>query len=175
MGGPNEVSSAISALSDLVYLTTSKKGHFWNIETELLHLEKFIKIQKFRFGNDISVEMSVDPSLYTYKIIRLILQPVVENAFEHGVSSDTGGIISITGEEQKDDIVFRVFDNGSGMSAESIKGIAYVETEVEKYDPKHGLKNVNYRIKLLFGQRYGVEVETPETGGTMIIIRLPKI
>ena len=169
------MSSAISALSDLVYLKTSKKGHFWNIETELLHLEKFIKIQKFRFGNDISVEMSVDPSLYTYKIIRLILQPVVENAFEHGVSSDTGGIISITGEEQKDDIVFRVFDNGSGMSAESIKGIAYVETEVEKYDPKHGLKNVNYRIKLLFGQRYGVEVETPETGGTMIIIRLPKI
>lgn len=173
IGGANEVSNAISTLSELVYLTTSQKGYFWEVENELKHLEKFIKIQRFRFGKDIFVELNVDSSITHFKMIRLILQPIVENAFEHGLSSVKDGVIRISGEIINDDIVFKVFDNGKGMSEESVQSIRYVETD--ECGHKHGLKNVNYRIKLLFGDSYGVEVETPETGGTTVIIRLPKI
>lgn len=173
--GKTPVTELLSSLTSLIQNTFSTQENFWDIREELEHLEKFIKVQKFRFGDNVTVNITSDPDISDCKMIRLVLQPVVENAFQHGLMHRSGDLIDVKCERQDNDIVFEVYDNGCGISNETIEKITSTHLEDGKYVPLHGLKNVDYRIKLLFGNSYGVTIEQPEAGGTLIRIRIPRM
>lgn len=174
-GGKTPVTELLSSLTALIQNTFSTKDNFWNISDEIEHLEKFIKVQKFRFGEDITINIDVDPEIFDCKVIRLTLQPIVENAFQHGLMHRVGDLIDVRGKRDNGDILFEIYDNGCGISEEAIEEIVTTSLDEGKYMPLHGLKNVDYRIKLLFGNMYGVTITRPESGGTLICIRIPEI
>ena len=174
-GGKTPVTELLSSLTSLIQNTFSTKDNFWNISDEIEHLEKFIKVQKFRFGEDITINIDIDPEIFDCKVIRLTLQPIVENAFQHGLMHRIGDLIDVRGKRDNGDILFEIYDNGCGISEEAIEKIMTTSLDEGKYMPLHGLKNVDYRIKLLFGNMYGVTTTRPESGGTLICIRIPEI
>jgi len=173
--GKTPVTELLSSLTSLIQNTFSTKEHFWEISDELEHLEKFIKVQKFRFGEDVTVNIDAQPDIFEYKIIRLTLQPVVENAFQHGLRHQEGDLIDIKCRKCDNDILFEIYDNGCGMTEDDIEKIMSANLEEGKYKPLHGLKNVDYRIKLLFGNSYGVTITQPQSGGTLVCVKTPAI
>lgn len=144
------------------------------LERELLYLEDYIRLQDMRYGGAISFHISVSRELYSKTVLRLFLQPIVENAIYHGMSSRTqGGLISILGFEDRGNLVFQVTDNGEGISPDEVKDLnAYINGENELFR-SIGMKNVHRRIQLFFGTDYGVEIESRMGRGTIVTIRLP--
>ena len=109
-------------------------------------------------------------------IIKLILQPVVENALYHGIKNKRGGgRITVTGKEYNTYFEICVEDNGKGMTPERLNDVK-LALEAEKLEESavYGLYNVNQRIKLNFGEEYGLDLESTYEEGTKVVIRLPK-
>lgn len=166
--------SKIARLLSTFYRTTLNKGHStttvyeeWQNITAYIELEKILH-PTFR------IECHIDEALFHYRIINLIIQPLVENAILHGLSSkeytDTEpGTILISGKADHACMYFTVFDNGCGMDAETLASITTTETQ------GYGIRNVDQRIKLYFGELYGISYESETGRGTTAVIRLPLI
>ena len=108
--------------------------------------------------------------------MKLVLQPILENAINYGVSGmDDCGEIKISGKMEKEMIVLSVTDNGVGMSSEEVSRLLTGENRVHKHGSGVGLVNVNNRIKIVFGKEYGVVVESEPDEGTTVSIRLPAV
>ena len=162
----------VEALAKLFRLSLNKGNEITTIEKEVEHLNSYLFIQKMRYDREPQIEIAIDPVLYPYHTIKLILQPLVENALYHGIAEIDGvGKITITGREVAGAIVFEVSDNGVGMSAAKIREIFH-ESSGEKGG--YGLKNVDERIRLYFGERYGLEIESAPGQGTRVRVRIPK-
>lgn len=134
----------------------------------------YLQIQKLRFGDQIDYE--IDNQTDTdYKIIPLIIQPIVENSFIHGIEPKLGkGLISITVKERKGDLAITVKDNGIGMEKEQLDTIRKLLGSTE--ESSHlGINNVHQRIRFFYGEEYGLEIESLEGEGTLVHIRIPKI
>jgi two-component system sensor histidine kinase YesM len=119
----------------------------------------------------------VDEAIYDYRIPKISIQPIVENALYHGIKNRRGGgTIRITGTEEKDSILITVLDDGAGMTPERLKevriGLVYGSSDTNVI---YGLYNVNQRIMLNFGEEYGVGIDSAPEAGTAVTIRLPKI
>jgi two-component system sensor histidine kinase YesM len=163
----------INALAKLFRLGLNRGSEITTLKKELEHLENYLIIQKMRYDEVPQIEIDVDSSLYKYSTIKVILQPLVENALIHGIADLEGeGILRITGRAEGEDIVLSVIDNGVGMDEETIKEIFQGDFQARK---GFGLKNVNERIKLYFGERYGIKINSQKGKGTRVEIRIPKI
>lgn len=118
----------------------------------------------------------MDEEVYSYCTVKLILQPVLENAINYGVSSmDEDGEIKVSGRLEDDQIIFAVIDNGIGMSEEEVQFLLTDSSRIHKHGSGVGLVNVNNRIKLLFGEEYGITVESEPDEGTAVYIRIPAV
>ncbi|MBB6636366.1 sensor histidine kinase [Cohnella thailandensis] len=173
----------VKALSRFFRLSLNKGRDWVSIKTELEHAENYLVIQQMRYRDILQYRVDVDPSLQVYPIMKMSLQPLVENAIYHGIKNKRGlGMIRIGGYSENDSIVLAVEDNGIGIPPEKL---ASLREELEKpadariladddREGGFGLANVHHRIRLYFGYPFGIELDSEYKIGSKISIRIPK-
>ncbi len=168
--GANDISKITLALSTFYRTSLNKGKNVMSLEDELRNMRSYLDIQLMMHDYDFDVEFHVDESIKQYTSLNLMLQPLIENAIAHGidVKPDGRGKLIITGKEEGDLIILTVEDNGVGMSDEQA---ARILTEESK---GYGVRNVNERIKLYYGEQYSLEIESKIGEGTRACIRIPK-
>ena len=163
----------VNALARLFRISISKGHELIPIGKEVEHARSYLMIQNFRYKNQFTYSFDIEEECLPYLCNKITLQPIIENAIYHGINRmvDEGEIrIRIYGEG--DDIVFSVSDNGVGMSKEQCGNILKSEPGDQT---GIGIKNVNDRIKIYFGEEYGITIESEPDEGTCVSIRMPKV
>ena len=163
----------VHALARLFRISISKGHELIPISKEIEHAESYLQIQKYRYKNQFTYQFDVDPDCLDYYCNKITLQPIIENAINHGLDLLVDeGVILVQVRQDGEDIVFSVQDNGVGMSSEQIHSIL-------RHGPKDrtgiGIKNVNDRLKIYFGKQYGLHITSELDVGTCVEIRMPKI
>lgn len=145
------------------------------LKEELQMVEYYLKIQEYRFGDRITSELTIDPDVdMKARILPLTLQPFVENAFVHGLEEkacDARLVIHVY--KKKDDIFIEIRDNGKGMDYYELGHLRKIMKDEQGDDNHIGVRNVNQRIRLLFGGEYGVEVDSEKNAWTKVVIHIP--
>lgn len=171
----DEAVDMVTALANLFRISISKGKNIITIREEFQHAINYSKIQKVRFKNKFQVDFILDESLEKYVTIKLIIQPLLENAIYYGVEAmDGDGEIVVMAYEKEDDIYIDVIDNGIGMPPEQVEHLLTDGNYERKRGSGIGLKNVDQRIKLYFGNDYGLRIKSEPDVGTKITIHLPK-
>lgn len=171
-----EAISMVTALASLFRISLSKGKNIISIEDEIEHAKNYLQIQKVRYKDQFLVKLAIEPQILQYSTIKLIVQPLLENAIYYGVESMRDeGVISIRGYEEGEDIYIEVSDNGMGIPFEEQSLLLTDNKRVRKRGSGIGLMNVHQRIKLYFGEAYGLQIQSELDEGTTIIIHLPKI
>lgn len=154
-------------------------GEFVTVTQELAHTKNYVYIQQTRFGNKFEVFYNVDKEAENKRILRFILQPIVENAIVHGLSKMEGkGTLEISISIEAEMLVIKIGDDGVGMSAERMEEISRYINDSSIHDNKGhsiGIRNVNQRIKLACGSEYGIIIESTPNQGSCFIMNLPLI
>lgn len=180
--GALDVAELVESLSQLFRIGLSKGNDIISLENEIEHIHSYLKIQKARYKDKLNYSISINPELNSIKVVKLVLQPIVENAIYHGIKERRGpGNITITGEEVEGNLVLYVKDDGIGMTEERLsilnKGLTVSFDSLEETRGKntvgYGVMNVQARIKLTFGEPYGISVESVQGKGTIVKILLP--
>ncbi|MFI3168517.1 MAG: sensor histidine kinase [Faecalibacterium sp.] len=170
-GEQKNVIQMITALSKYFRLSLSGAREFISVADEMAQIENYLIIEKMRFGDVFRYEISYPEEIEAIRTPKIMLQPFVENALVHGLSNmDDDGLISITAQCDGTDLLFVVRDNGQGMKEEQL---ARILVSNPKSKSGVGIKNVNQRLHLLYGDAYGVQVESQLDEGTTVSIRLP--
>ena len=166
----------ISELAKLFRISLSKGRTVISVQDELQHARSYMNIQKIRYKQKFSVTFDIDPVVYSYCCVKLVLQPILENAINYGVNSmDDSGEIIVTGQKREETILLSVTDNGFGMSEEEAELILTDSNRVHKHGSGVGLVNVNNRIHILFGKEYGLTVKSELDEGTTVSICIPAV
>ena len=171
-GRNREAVEMTNALAKLFRISISKGHELIPLEKELQHAESYLKIQKFRYKNQFTYTMDVEEDCLKYLCNKITLQPIIENAIVHGLDMADEGEIRIGVRQDGEDILITVEDNGVGMTEEQCREILHQEAG------SHvgiGIKNVNDRIRIYFGETYGLTITSELDMGTRVIIRMPKI
>lgn len=172
----DEAAFMITQLAKLFRISLSKGRTVISIKDELQHAQSYMNIQKIRYKNTFSIVFDVDPNLYSYCTVKLILQPLLENAINYGVEGmDGSGEIRVTGREEGGSVILAVSDNGIGMSEEEVSLVLTDSNRIHKRGSGVGLVNVNNRIRILFGKEYGLKVESEPDEGTTVSIHMPAV
>lgn len=176
MGGDHEEGGkAIINLSRLFRLSLGRGPAIVTIKSAIEQLNHYIKLQQLRHGDRIQVETRVEPDILEYQIPKLLLQPIVENAFIHGLEPKQGnGLLSIIGLRENNSIHFIISDNGIGLNQEQLlKAQADLsDTAIKK---AHGMVNVHRRLKLAYGEEWGIALSPNPGGGLRVDIRWPAL
>ena len=140
------------------------------VENCIRNMEAYLEIQLVMHDNDFTVEWDVDESIKNEKMPKLLLQPVVENALEHGLDEKEEGErkLKLSFLDMDQEMLIMVQDNGPGMDQEK------ADTLVTYQAQGYGLKNVNDRIRLLYGEDYAVRIFSRPGEGTKVEMRFPK-
>ena len=150
-----------------------------SVRDELEHVRSYLIIQKARYEDKFDFSLCVEEKLLPLMVVKLTLQPLVENAIYHGIKERRGpGVIHIDGLERDGMLVFRVSDNGVGMSAEKLADVrAQLIKPPGESSQKggYGVSNVNERIQLSFGTRYGLRFESAPGQGTTVEMLHPLV
>jgi two-component system sensor histidine kinase YesM len=166
------ISMMVESLSGLLRSSIGNMEAVISIREEILLLENYINIQKFRYIDRLQFVVEIDEGYKEYRIPKLTLQPIVENAIRHGLENMLDVCkIKITAQDDSGVLVLTVMDNGPGMEAGFLDKLR--KHEVEPKSMGIGLKNINERLKLLFGEPYGLEYESKPGDGTKVFITLP--
>lgn len=175
-----EVGTSVMLLSKTMhYVLESYDRRYVTLKEELDNISSYLRIQKLRFGDRINWDFYPDEeiSVSDYPILPLILQPIVENSIAHGLENRTNdGHISIIMEVDGDLFLITVSDNGYGMSEEDLqKTIQMMKNSPEQDTPGHiGLRNTYQRIRMFYGEEYGIRIVSREGTGTRITLILPR-
>lgn len=178
-----EISDTVSDLSTLLEASIGRDDRLIAIEEEFMYIDKYIALLKRRFEDKITLHKEVDPQVLYFKIPRLLIQPLIENAVYHGVENSRGkGIITLVANIQDDLIIIEVIDNGNGISAEDLIKLnkslnmdndTYFKSLGNKKNKSIGIDNVNRRIKLFYGEKFGIKIESKLSIYTKITVCLP--
>ncbi len=172
----DEAAFMITQLARLFRISLSKGRTVITVADELQHARSYMNIQKIRYKNAFSVVFDVDQEVCSCCTVKLILQPILENAINYGVSGmDDCGEIRVTGRLEDGNVILSVTDNGIGMSEEQVALILTDSSHMHKRGSGVGLVNVNNRIRLLFGGEYGLTVESEPDEGTTVTVRIPAV
>lgn len=166
-----ETNQAIIYLSEFYRISLNKGKQELTIGEEIRLLESYLKIQQVRFGDIIEMEYELDETLLNRRVVKLTLQPIVENAIHHGRTDDTETFhIVLRLFEEKEKTVLEVIDDGCGIEQEKLLAL---QNSMNQSEGGYGIRNVNIRIKLWYGEEYGVFVESEPGVGTKVRIELP--
>ncbi|WP_242832976.1 sensor histidine kinase [Butyrivibrio sp. LC3010] len=166
----------ITQLASLFRVSLSKGRTIIPIEDELRHAENYMNIQKVRFKNAFVMNYEIDPEIKGCLTVKLIVQPILENAIYYGVKNmDEDGEITLKGYRKDDDIFIEVIDNGYGIPSEKLPYLLTEDKRASKNGSGVGLINVHKRIQLRFGDSYGLHIESEPDEGTKVTIHLPAI
>ena len=168
--GQKEISKVTLDLSTFYRTALSKGEDMVTVENCIRNIEAYLSIQLVMHDNDFTVEWKIDPQVKTEKVPKLILQPVVENALEHGLDVKEEGdkILKLSFLDAGDAVLLRVEDNGMGMEQSVAESLVTYQAE------GYGLKNVNDRICLLYGEEYKIRITSSVGKGTVVEMRIPK-
>jgi two-component system sensor histidine kinase YesM len=174
-----ELTEMVIALSRFFRLTLNKGRDVVTVEEEVEHAKNYLIIQHMRYPDIVQYEISVRPEILRMRMIKLTLQPLIENAIYHGLKKRRGGgTVWIEGILDKDDsvIVFQIRDNGTGMTEERLRQVTSEFDHVhEKQDEGYALLNVHERIQLSYGSEYGLSIESVENEGTTVTMVFPSL
>ncbi len=177
----DEVVKITKAFSEFLRISLSR-GHEWiTIGQELDHIKNYLTIQKIRYADILNYEIEVNEEILDYRIIKLVLQPLVENAIYHGIKNKRGrGHLKVTADftdDKKSFIIFTVTDDGAGFSEErlaEVKKELEGTNDAEKLTSVYGLFNVNKKLKLYYGkQTEGLIIESSHNKGSKISFVIP--
>ena len=168
--GQKEISKVTLDLSTFYRTALSKGEDMVTVENCIRNIEAYLSIQLVMHDNDFTVEWKIDPQVKAEKVPKLILQPVVENALEHGLDVKEEGdkILKLSFLDAGDAVLLRVEDNGMGMEQSVAESLVTYQAE------GYGLKNVNDRICLLYGEEYKIRITSSVGKGTVVEMRIPK-
>ena len=173
----NPASRMIYLLCELLRESLNSKTYITSIREEIDFAKTYVEIENLKHNNSFDIEWKYNENVLDYKTVKLILQPILENAFKHGLKKlhyQQRGEIEISIYEQNDDIVFSIKDNGVGIAPDKLQTLKTNLNKNELQSNKHiGLYNVNQRINLLFDKNHGVDIES-DKNGTTVYITIPK-
>lgn len=186
VAGSQTIAQTAEALATFFRYTISEVENLVALENELDNVENYYIIQQYRFGNKLDMQVHVleeEGTVFQACLPKLTLQPIVENAIRHGLERKVGGgLIQIEIERTKSNVFIHVRDNGKGMDEETLEKINNKLKQQDKIyaQPSSNqggiaLRNVNTRIKLLFGEEYGIHIYSTLNVGTHVKITLPYI
>lgn len=167
-----EVIQMTSALSKLLRKSISNQKETVTVAEEIEYVSEYLKIQQMRYHDKLTYEIAVDREIMNCSIAKLVLQPLVENAIYHGIKTKEGkGHITINGAVEDGNAVLRIHDDGVGMDAETLSHIF----DGNKGDSisKVGVSNVNSRLKLYYGEAYGLKYNSSIGHGTCVTVTVP--
>ncbi|GMA97308.1 sensor histidine kinase [Pelosinus sp. IPA-1] len=176
MGLNEDASAMITALSNFFRVSISCGKEIISVEEEMSHIRNYLFIQEMRYGDAFSYEINVKPDILSYSIVKLTLQPLVENAIYHGVKQKRGiGWIKVNGYEQDGLLCFEVQDNGLGMSCERLQEVRGSLNNrgfgLEKVGL--GVRSVHERLQLHYGKEAGLQIESKLSEGTIVKVIIP--
>lgn len=164
---------SVKYLADFYRISLNKGKQILSIQEEMELLKNYMKIQKLRFGSSIQVEYDIKKELLTLKTIKLLLQPLVENSIHHGRKSDEEVLmIRVRVQLDGERVCFSVEDNGVGIKQDKLEKL---RSQLEKFEEGYGLKNVHNRVRLTYGEEYGVKIESVFGKGTRVLVYIPII
>lgn len=174
---PEEVSEMISALIDFLKMTLRKDADLICLSEEFIITEKYLVLQQMRYCDKLSFEFEPDEKTTQCMVPALILQPIVENAIFHGIEAKNEmGIIVISSEIQNERLIISISDDGAGMNEDTLERVIDTCTNKEyTRNESIGIANVSGRIKVDFGNEYGLHIESEAGIGTTVTIELPII
>ena len=169
--GDTATRNAILCLADFYRISLNKGKKLLTVREEIKLLDSYLAVQRLRFGDIIRIEYEIQEDLLDKEIIKLILQPIVENAIHHGRYNDQEEFhITVRLFSEQEKMVFLISDDGKGMDAEQLMQL---QGSMEKSQSGMGLRNVNARIRLQYGAQYGVSLESQPYLGTIVRLELP--
>ncbi len=167
------ISEMTKALARIFRYCISKEN-IVTVREEINHIKNYAQIQHYRYGERLSIMYYVDETIMDCRIVKFILQPIIENAISHGIEPKMGkGVITIIGSIKEQEIEFRIIDNGIGMVSEQIEQINNDLANKREPSTGIGLINVDMRLKLYYGEQYGIVVESHLGEGTQVTVRMP--
>ena len=173
----DEVVMMVSSLSTFFRTSLSKGREFVSVKEETEHIRSYLEIQQFRYRDILDYEIAIPEEYYGYEVIKLTLQPLVENALYHGIKNKRGkGHITVSAERCADVLIFKVKDNGIGMDKQRLAEVSAMLKEdgnTKKENDGFGLFNVNQRIQLHYGTEYGLKVQSTYGEETEVWVRIP--
>ncbi len=174
-GDQKKVVSMVGSLSEFFRTSLNQGKDIIPIREELQHVRSYLEIQHVRYQDILEYEIHVPEELYRYLIPKITIQPLVENALYHGIKNKRGqGRIVIDGSQEKDFFLLRITDNGIGISRERLRQVRDgIRSKIPTENDIYGLYNVNERIRLNFGEGYGISIESVYGEGTVVSIMLP--
>jgi two-component system sensor histidine kinase YesM len=177
MSGADNVSKMISALGRLLEVSINKGEEEITFKEELDLMECYVYIQNVRYNDKLEIRINItDESIYSHRMLKLILQPIVENCIIHGFEDKNDNcIIEINAYIKEESIIIEVVDNGIGMDAHAIEHLLHNNENTKRKFNGIGLNNVHERIKLKYGQNYGLSITSEPGKGTTVSISIPRI
>jgi two-component system, sensor histidine kinase YesM len=180
LGENEEAIDVTSALARFFRLGISRGSEVITIRAEIDYLETYLSIQKTRYKNKLDYEVTFQPELYGNRILKLLVQPLVENAIYHGIKNkETPGILRVSGVREGDTMLIRVSDDGVGMGPERLEAL---RASLDGPSPEEpgvsggvGVRNVQERIALYFGPQYGLAFDSSPGLGTTATITIPLV
>ena len=172
-----DISEMTLSLSRLFRYNVGNLKEFTSLADELEYIFDYLKIQEYRFGDRMQVELNIPETVKSVQITRFVLQPIIENAFKYGLElRGKGGLLKISAEKKQTSLYIRIYDNGPGIEMEQLKAIQDSldrETSINEMKSAHGLDNVNLRLKLLYGTQYGLFIDSEYTQWTEVTVKIP--
>ena len=159
--GESQAATMLSNLSDILYIALNTKEYIVSVENEIEYAKKYLAIEQTKYPSKFLVKYEIDPETLDCKTVKFVLQPIIENAIEHGIKKITGkkGIIKICSSIINNKLVLSVSDNGPKIPDNKLSELEQRLESDEIQETKHiGLSNVNQRIKLIFGNEYGINI-----------------
>lgn len=172
-GNIENSTETIDAFISLLKNTISNKNEMITILEEIENLKNYALINHIRYGNSVVINFFIMPQCEEYIIPKLILQPFIENAFFHAFSGKSNGYIHVFANETGGNLICEIIDNGIGIADKDIKNILVKSSNKHNHFTSIGIHNVNDRIKLLYGDNYGVTITSEINKGTTVKVVIP--
>jgi two-component system, sensor histidine kinase YesM len=175
----DKVAKMVLSLSELLRYSIQPGSEFVTLQDDLGQLNRFIEMQRYRYEDKLKIEMNVEEKLLDYPVMKLLMQPLVENAISHGLEPVKGRpwIIHINIVKRANLIQFTIEDNGKGMSIEEMENALEFQEDLDLDDkPMHsgiGLTNLQHRVKLIYGDEYGLKLSPSTLGGLKVQLEIP--
>ncbi|MFD0712259.1 sensor histidine kinase [Paenibacillus sp. GCM10027626] len=169
------------ALGDMFRYSIKTESELVAIEDELAHVNNYLTIQKIRYEEKIDFRFEIEEGVSSYRVLKLILQPIIENALYHGLEgTNNKGTVTVKVYRSNEQILFEIADDGIGMAPEQLQELQTLLdappafSELGRRDKQSiGLKNVHSRISLYYGSEYGLTLESEQGKGTKVFVNVP--
>ncbi|MCS7460685.1 sensor histidine kinase [Paenibacillus doosanensis] len=174
----DDIIEIIGALTNLFRIGLNRGNEWIPIRDEIKHAESYRIIQMSRYMDKLDIQFDIPEELLRYHVLKLILQPVIENAIYHGIKARTGkGLITISAVREENAVCFRITDDGAGIPPEKLQELNDILRGAKKRKEQYGigLFNVNERIQLTYGSSYGIFIHSEVGKGTTVEVRHPMV